>query len=60
MRASCYGIVYESELLCLMAREAIEELSTRKEPAKAPIANEWLDLNSMIWCGAWIGPQSKT
>jgi hypothetical protein len=51
IRASCYALWHG---------EAIEELSTRKEPAKAAIANEWLDLNFTVWCGGWIGPQSKT
>jgi hypothetical protein len=39
MEASCYASWHE---------EAIEELSTRKEPAKSPIENEWLDLNYTI------------
>ena len=52
MRASCYALWHGGE--------AIKLLSTRKEPAKAPIANEWLDLNYTIWRGGWIGSQSKS
>jgi hypothetical protein len=39
MNASCYALWHG---------EAIEELSTRKDPAKTPIANKWLDLNYTI------------
>jgi hypothetical protein len=55
-----YGLVYESEFYALWHGETIEELSTMKEPAKTPITNEWLDFNSTIWCGDWIGPQRQT
>jgi hypothetical protein len=55
-----YRHFYESELL--WHREAIEELSTRKEPPKNPISmNGWISILQAIWCGGWIGPpQSRT